>query len=62
GVTREVTLTPRVLARYEEARQKWCEEIESFCLSQQIPYLEVLADRPMEDVVVDLLRHGGFLR
>lgn len=62
GVTREITLTPKVLARYEEARLRWRDDVESFCLSQQIPYLEVLAGRPMEDVVVDLLRHGGFLR
>jgi len=62
GVTREITLTPAVLARYEEARQTWRAEVEAFCLSQQIPYLEVVAGRPMEDVVVDLLRHGGFLR
>ena len=62
GERREITLTPRLMARYREAHAAWRSGIETFCTKRQVPYFEASVQTPFEDIVLTLFRAGGFLR
>lgn len=61
GDGRDVTLTPRLLARYKEVQSAWMGEIEAFCKARQIPWFEAPVARPFEEIVLGMLRRGGVL-
>ena len=62
GEQRDVTLTPRLLARYRAAHAAWREGIEGFCTSRQVPYFDAPVEVDFESIVLALFRAGGFLR
>ena len=62
GEHREITLTPKLMARYREAHATWRAEIEAFCTQRQVPYIDAPVTRPFEDIVLDIFRSGGLLR
>ena len=62
GAEREITLSPDVVRAYRASGARWREQLTTLCRSAQIPYLEVDPMRPMEEVVVDMLRQGALSR
>ena len=62
GDEREVTVTAKVLERFEHAYQEYLEEIERFCSSKQVPYIQADVSVPFDDLILRVFRRGGFLR
>lgn len=62
GETREVTITPRVLARYAEEHRRYREAIEQFCRDKQVGYFPADTAVPFDELVLRILRRGGLLR
>ncbi len=60
-VQKEITLTPRLLQKYREAHAAFCGELEAYCKSHQVPYYQAPVQRPFDEVVMTMLREGGFL-
>ncbi|MGE0787486.1 MAG: DUF58 domain-containing protein [Sandaracinaceae bacterium] len=61
GEARDVTVTPRILARYEAAHRAYQKRIEDFCAQKQVPYYAVETSTPFDQAVLDLFRRGGLL-
>lgn len=62
GEPREVTVTPRVLARYEAAYEAWRQRIERFCRDKQVPYYALETGVPFDEAVLHVLRRGEMIR
>ena len=61
GETREVTVTPRILARFEKAHARYQQEIEEFCGNKQVNYHSLPTNVPFDEAVLRILREGGLL-
>ena len=61
GDEREVTVTPKVLAQYRAAYQGYLAEIKKFCTERQVPYVPADVNIPFDDLVLRVLRRGGFV-
>lgn len=61
GQQKEMTLTPRLLAKYREAHAAFCGELESYCKSHHVPHFRAAVQAPFDEVVLTMLRQGGFL-
>ena len=59
---REVTVTAKVLERFELAYGEYLAEIERFCSSKQVPYIQADISVPFEELILRVFRRGGFLR
>ncbi|MEZ4223591.1 MAG: DUF58 domain-containing protein [Polyangiaceae bacterium] len=62
GDEREVTVTPKLLERMEQAWNEYLVDIERFCTSRQVPYFRADVDTPFDELVLSVFRRGGFLR
>ena len=62
GDEREVTVTPKVLARYAEAHRAYLSEIDRFCATHQVPYIAADVTVPFDDLILRVFRRGGFLK
>lgn len=62
GETRQVTLTDAMCAAYAKAHAEYCHTLETFCGARGIGYLRASTDVPFEDLMLRVLREGGFLR
>ncbi len=62
GDEREVTVTAKVLERFENAYGEYLAEIERFCSSKQVPYIQADIAVPFEELILRVFRRGGFLR
>lgn len=62
GATRDITITPRLIARYRRAHADWCAQIEAFCTERQVGWFRAPVQTPFDDLVLKLFRAGGFLR
>lgn len=60
--TKEVTLTPRLLDKYRAAHAAFSSELESHCKARQIAYYQASVQAPFDELVVAMLRTGGFLK
>ena len=61
GQRRDVTATPALLARYQEAYAGYQQRLQAFCTQKQIPLFTLQTDVPLEDAVLRILRRGGVL-
>ncbi len=61
GDLRDVDVTPRLAAAYEQAWDAHAAELESFCGRYQIGYVRADAERPFEDIILKAFRQGRFL-
>ncbi|HRE90508.1 MAG TPA: DUF58 domain-containing protein [Myxococcota bacterium] len=61
GEQKEITLTPKLLQKYRAAHAAFCAELEGYCKSNHLPYFQAPVQRPFDEVVLTLLRSGGFL-
>ena len=59
---KEITLTPRLLQKYRAAHAAFARELEAHCQGHQIPYYQASVQAPFDDVVMSMLRTGGFLK
>lgn len=62
GDEREVTVTAKVLERFEHAYGDYLSEIERFCSSKQVPYIQADVGTPFDELILRVFRRGGFLR
>ncbi len=62
GENRQVTLTEAMCASYARAHAEYCQTLESFCSARSIGYMRADTDVPFEDLVLRVLREGGFVR
>ncbi len=61
GERREVTLTPEVLARFEEAQRKHRQRVAAYCRQKQVAHAEVSIDVPWDESVLRVLARGGLV-
>ena len=62
GEEREVTVTAKVLDRYREAYAEHLALAERFCAGREVPYVRADVTQPEEELVLRMLRRGGFLK
>jgi uncharacterized protein (DUF58 family) len=62
GDEREVTVTAKVLERYEEEYKSYVKEVERFCATHQVPYAAADVSVPFDELILRVFRRGGFLR
>ncbi|HLV21633.1 MAG TPA: DUF58 domain-containing protein [Polyangiaceae bacterium] len=62
GEEREVTVTPKMLEKMEEAFNEYRADIERFCTARQVPYFPADVEVPFDELVLRVFRRGGFLR
>jgi uncharacterized protein (DUF58 family) len=61
-VTREITVTPGLLAAYKSEFKRYCESVENYCLKYQLGYVRTTTDFPFEELVLNVFRQGRFLK
>jgi uncharacterized protein (DUF58 family) len=62
GDEREVTVTAKVLERFESAYTQYLQDIDRFCTSKQVPYIQADVNVPFDELILRVFRRGGFLR
>jgi uncharacterized protein (DUF58 family) len=62
GDEREVTVTQKVLDRFNEISKEYNDEIAHFCTARQVPYTRADIDVPFDELILRVFRRGGFLR
>ena len=62
GDEREVTVTAKVLERFEQVYRKYLDDIDRFCTSKQVPYIRADVTQPFDELILRVFRRGGFLR
>jgi uncharacterized protein (DUF58 family) len=61
-LSRDVTVTPALLAAYRAEFERHCEAIESYCSRYELGYVRTITDFPFEDLVLKIFRQGRFLK
>ena len=59
GARANYDLTPAVLEQYAAHGRAWCESLERTCLEETVGYARVLADWPLEQMVMPYLQRRG---
>ena len=62
GDEREVTITRGVLDRFAEIHKEYQTEIDRFCSSRQVPYIQADVSQPFDELILLVFRRGGFLK
>jgi uncharacterized protein (DUF58 family) len=62
GDEREVTVTPKVLAKFAAAHAEYTQAVARFCASRQVSYIEADVGVPFDELILRVFRRGGFLR
>lgn len=62
NVSREITVTPSLLASYKAEYSRFCTDIESYCSKYQLGYVRTVTDFPFEELVLKVFRQGRFLK
>jgi uncharacterized protein (DUF58 family) len=62
GAEREVTVTAKVLEKYQAAYQAYLEEVQHFCTTRQVSYFRADIDASFDELILRVFRRGGFLR
>jgi uncharacterized protein (DUF58 family) len=62
GEEREVTVTAKILERYQKAYQKYLDDIHRFCTKKQVSYFRADVNTPFDELILRVFRRGGFLR
>ncbi|MBK9266250.1 MAG: DUF58 domain-containing protein [Polyangiaceae bacterium] len=62
GAEREVTVTAKVLEKYQQAYETYLEEVQRFCTSRQVSYFRADVDASFDELILRVFRRGGFLR
>jgi uncharacterized protein (DUF58 family) len=59
--SRQVTVTPRLLARYAQAHAAYVERVRTFCLRKRVGLSSIDTRTPVDEAMLRLLRHGGLV-
>ena len=51
-----------MLEKFEHAYGEYLSEIERFCTSKQVPYIQADVSAPFDELILRVFRRGGFLR
>lgn len=62
GAEREVTVTAKVLEKYQHAYEAYLEEVQRFCTTRQVSYFRADVDASFDELILRVFRRGGFLR
>jgi uncharacterized protein (DUF58 family) len=62
GLTRAITVTPRLLARYQAARAATQERLRAYCADKRVALFTLQTSISAEDAVLRVLQRGGMLR
>ena len=62
GERRAVTVTPRLLDRYRVAHQRFCDELEDYCIKRRVLYFRTPIQTPFDELILRVFRAGGFLK
>jgi uncharacterized protein (DUF58 family) len=62
GDEREVTVTPKVLERYREEYDAYLNDVKRFCAEHRVSYFGADVNVPYDELILRVLRRGGFLR
>lgn len=62
GDTRDVSVTPAVVARYKEAFETFCASIAESAKRHGMEYIQVRTDTPVENLLLKTLRTSGYLQ
>jgi uncharacterized protein (DUF58 family) len=62
GETRELTVSPAVVAAYRRRHQTLLRDLEGYCRERAIPCFTVVSDQAFDAVVLRMFRAGGLLR
>ena len=62
GDEREVTVTQKVLDRFKGIYGEYLGEIEKFCTSRTVPYVQADVSVPFDELILKVFRRGGFLK
>ena len=62
GAEREVTVTAKILEKYQHAYGEYLEEVQRFCTSRQVSYFRADVDALFDELILRVFRRGGFLR
>jgi hypothetical protein len=61
GEIKELTLTDRMIQRYQGAFANHCDAVESFCRKNEFGYVKALTAVPFDELVLTILRKEGLL-
>lgn len=61
GEEREVTVTPKVLTQFRSAYEGYLAEVKKFCTDRQVPYVPADVNVAFDELVLRVLRRGGFI-
>ena len=62
GEAREISLTPAILASYQDALRRFCAGLADLAARQGMDYVRVTTDAPLEDLLLKTLRESGLLK
>jgi len=62
GAAREVTITPTLIKRYKANFERFCAELEHFCLAREMVYLRTASDEDVETLLLEHFRRRGLLK
>lgn len=62
GAEREVTVTAKVLEKYQHAYDGYLDEVQRFCTTRQVSYFRADVDASFDELILRVFRRGGFLR
>lgn len=62
GESKEMSVNPALLGRYQAALNEFCAEIEAFANRYGLDYIRTSTAAPFEDVILKYLRQGGLIK
>jgi uncharacterized protein (DUF58 family) len=62
GEEREVTVTPKILAKFAAVHKEYTDEVSRFCATRQVSYIAADVAVPFDELILRVFRRGGFLR
>lgn len=62
GESKEMSVNPQLLSRYQHSFDSFCSEIETFCHRYGIDYLRASTSFPFDDLVLKYMRQGGLVK
>jgi uncharacterized protein (DUF58 family) len=62
GETKEMSVNPQLMTRYQQTFAAFCGEIETFCHRYGIDYLRTSTSLPFEDIILKYMRQGGLVK
>jgi uncharacterized protein (DUF58 family) len=62
GVEREISITPALLRRYQQAVTEFCGGIEQFCLKYGVNYVQTTVSSDFEDLILNYLRRRRMVK